>query len=366
MRMHLRASLALAAIAVAAVTAAAQEPAGLGGLPRRDGRPLEQIPGVEIRHDAVTSRGLRLRTIATRPHGAAAPLPGLFVVGWLSCNSTESPPLAGAGDGTGRLLHALAARSRHVLFRVDKPGTGDSEGDCAETDFDTELAGYRAAFRAFRRTPWVDPDRIVIVGLSNGGGFAPLVPDGAPVAGYVTSGGWSKTWLEHMLEHERRRLVLSGLAPGLVSERMRGYAEFYGEYLNGRRTPHEVVRERPHLAPLWYDAPQHQYGRPAAFYHQLQGLNLLAAWETVDVPVLVAIGEYDWIMSGDDANLVADAVNRRAPNRATVARIPRMGHSHDTFATAEDAFRFRNPGFEDGVVDVVLAWLRTAFTPAGR
>jgi pimeloyl-ACP methyl ester carboxylesterase len=349
--------LAALLVSWASPTAAAQAPAAPGGLPRRDGLPPERLPGVEVRLDAVVSGGTRLRTIVTRPAGATARLPAIFVAGWLSCDSTESPPVAQVGDGTGLLLQALAARSGRVLFRVDKPGTGDSEGDCAATDFDQELAAYRAAFRAMRRDPWVDPDRIVVLGLSNGGGFAPLVADGAPVAGYVTSGGWAKTWLEHMLEHERRRLALLGFSPGVISERMRGYAEFYDVYLNGRRTPAEVLRERPYLAPLWYDAGTHQYGRPATFYHQLQGLNLLAAWESVRVPVLALVGEFDWIMSGDDATLVANAVNRHRDGLARVVPMPGMGHSHDVFGSAADAFRFVNPRFDDRLVRVVVEWV---------
>ncbi len=121
--------------------------------------------------------------------------------------------------------------------------------------------------------------------------FAPLVPDGSPVAAYVTSGGWSKTWLEHMLEHERRRMTLSGLSDAVATERMRGYATFYDRYLNAGKTPADVPRARPDPGPLWYDEPAHQYGRPARFYQQLQALNLLAAWERVTVPVLAIHGE---------------------------------------------------------------------------
>ena len=107
----------------------------------------------------VSELGHRLRTIVTKPKGATGRLPGLFLAGWLSCDSVESP--VGEPDGFARLLRHVMTQSGYVVMRMDKPGIGDSEGPaCAETDFRTELAGYRAAFQAFasfgRRGPRAD------------------------------------------------------------------------------------------------------------------------------------------------------------------------------------------------------------------
>src|SRR5262249_17255427 len=135
----------------------------------------------------------------------------IFVVGWLSCDSVEAPP--GSMDGSQLVLQSIARLPGFATVRMDKAGVGDSQGDCASTDFTTELGGYRQAFRALRDYTFVDPDRIFLFGISNGGGFAPLVAEGAPVKGYVVDGGWIKTWYEHMLEIERRRLGLQGTGP---------------------------------------------------------------------------------------------------------------------------------------------------------
>src|SRR5438128_2665900 len=130
----------------------------------------------------------------------------------------------------------LAADSRGRCFlRMDKHGVGDSEGVCAETDFDSELAGYRAAFRALKKYDFIDAKRIYMLGISNGGGFAPLVPESDPeqaqVRGYISMAGWVKTWFEHMLEIERRRFALMGKSPGEVNDRMKGAATLYYEWL---------------------------------------------------------------------------------------------------------------------------------------
>ena len=320
--------------------------------------PQEKIEGLDVVYGSVVSdRGHRVRTVVTKPARASGRLPGLFLVGWLSCDSVESP--LGAPDGFARLLREVMTRAGFVVMRMDKPGVGDSEGPaCADTDFETELAAYRAAFRTFAALPEVDSKRIVVMGMSNGGGFAPLVVGDAPVAGFIVSGGWSKTWLEHMLEIERRRLSLSGAEPGEVSRQMKGMAELYDLYLNGRRIPADIVRERPRLAPLWDDEPAHQYGRPAAFYQQLQDANLAAAWQKVSVPVLSIHGEYDWIMSRDDHELIVAWVNRNRPGAARFVSIPKMDHGYRRYASPEAAFRNEGGVYAADVSDTIVDWLR--------
>ncbi|MGH9754756.1 MAG: alpha/beta fold hydrolase [Blastocatellia bacterium] len=327
--------------------------------------PREQLKGAHTIYDSVlTDFGSRLRMIVTRPQNAqgqiaTGKLPVVFLVGWLSCDSVEYP--FGPSDGFGQAPHDIATKSGVVLVRTDKPGVGDSEGPgCVECDFQTELAGYRAAFRALKRYDFVDPDRIFILGLSNGGGFAPLVPQNEKVRGYIIAGGWAKTWFEHMIEHERRRLQLSGKNQGEIKDLMKGYAEFYTDYLVRKMTPREVLRAKPHLATLWYDMPEHQYGRPASFYHQLQDLNLASAWEKVDAPVLILYGEYDWIMSRADHELIAEIVNSKHPGRATFVELPKTDHLFMTYDNIGAAFEGATPGrYNPSVTEQILKFLQS-------
>ncbi len=301
--------------------------------------------------------GLLLRTIVTRPKHAAL-TPAIFVVGWLSCDSVEIPQTATA-DPIATLLRDLAERSGATLFRVDKPGCGDSEGVCGSTDFLTELDGYRKAFAAMRSDPDIDVSRIMVVGISNGGGFAPLVVGNTPVAGYVTVGGWSKTWFEHMVDLERRRLALIGTPPAQINAMVAKLAEFHAAYLFDQMTPAQVIKTRRHLSGIWYDEPESQYGRPASFYHQLQQLDLSAAWARVSVPTLVVWGEYDWIMDRADQEQIVRLVNGNGTELASLLVVPRTDHSFAMHDGPQSAFDHMGEGkYPTDAADRLVRFLR--------
>jgi pimeloyl-ACP methyl ester carboxylesterase len=332
-------------------------------LPRKTKTSRESYPNVDVIYDSIVApQGKRLRTIITKPQAAKGKLPVIFVAGWLSCDSVEAA--ADTKDASGIVFRGLAQLSDFCLFRVDKQGVGDSEGVCAETDFDSELAGYRAAFQALKNYDFIDTNQIYILGISNGGGFGPLVPESdaeqAQVRGYVSVGGWVKTWFEHMLEIERRRFGLMGKSPAEVNNRMKGAATLYYNWLIKKITVDRILREHPELAELWPGGKDHAhlYGRPLLFYEQLQNLNLAAAWSRVNVPALILHGQYDWIMSREDPELMARYVNANQPGAARFIEVPEMGHTFQHYGSFADAFNGKEADFDPKVLRLLTDWLK--------
>ncbi|HXW92925.1 MAG TPA: alpha/beta hydrolase [Terriglobales bacterium] len=79
-----------------------------------------------------------------------------------------------------------------------------------------------------------------------------------------------------------------------------------------------------------------RYGRPAAFYQQLEAVNLGAVWQHVQAPVLVIRGTADTIMSRADSEAIAQMVNQVHPGQARYIEIDGMGHDftvHDKFSS---------------------------------
>jgi len=326
-------------------------------LPRKSGHGKdESYPGVTVLYDAIRdAAGRRLRLITTHPVDLKARLPTIFVVGWLSCDTIEAPP--GTVDGSQRMLQALVQTPGFATVRLEKPGVGDSDGDCAHTDFTAELAAYRLGFRYLMSYRFVDPQRLFLFGMSNGGGFAPLVAEGTPIRGYIVDGGWIKTWFEHMLEIERRRLVLTGQPPSQINPLMSSVARLYDAYLLKKQSPREIFQAHPELKTLWDGAPDQQYGRPTTYFQQLQDLNLMAAWASVQSPVLALHGEYDWIMSRGDFEILVDLVNRHRPRSAEFVELPQTGHTFEHYASQEDAFAGKQLPFDQSIVQRVRDFL---------
>ena len=311
-------------------------------------RPREQFANATVQYDFVSnSRGDKLRTFITKPKSATGKVPAIFFVGWLSCDSVE---YVTESDGFGALLRRLIDQSGYATIRMDKPGVGESTGTaCDKSDFQGELEGYRAAFDSIRKYEFIDPQRVFVVGLSNGGGVGPLVSQEHHVSGFVAAASWGRTWYEHMLENERVRLTTSHKPAAEVNDAVKAFTTFYNSYLIQGETPGEIIRQHPQWKALWYDAPDGQYGRPAAFYQQLQAVNLGEAWQKVDVPVLVIHGTADTIMSHADSVAIADIVNAAHPGRARFVEVPGMGHDFTV-----------NKKFHAELVPLILNWMKQA------
>jgi pimeloyl-ACP methyl ester carboxylesterase len=309
--------------------------------------PREYFEHATVLYDWVTNgNGEKLRTFVTRPNNASGKVPVIFFVGWLSCDSMEYADAA-TGDGFGIFLRRLIDESAYATVRMDKPGVGESHGDCSKADFKSEIEGFQAAFEAMSKYDFIDRERVFVVGLSNGGGFSPLVTGAHPVRGFVSAGSWGRTWYEHMLELERRRLLEAKKSPAEINSAVKGFAEFYSLFLVKGMTPGQVIAQHPEWKSLWYDKPDGQYGRPAAFYQQLQALNLGEVWQKVDAPVLVIRGTSDTIMSRADSEAIAQIVNQVHPGRARYLEIDGMTHGMTI-----------NEKFYDPLIQQVLNWMK--------
>jgi pimeloyl-ACP methyl ester carboxylesterase len=310
-------------------------------------RKREHFRNSEITYDWVTNpRGQKIRTFVTRPKPVTGKVPAIFFVGWLSCDSVEYPD--GETDGFGAIFWRLIEQAGFATMRMDKPGVGESQGDCAAADFQTELDSYRAAFDSLSKYSFIDPNSVFVIGLSNGGGTAPLSADRHPVRGFIAASSWGRTWYEHMLENERVRLLHDKkLSAAEVNDFVKAFTDFYSLYLIRKMSPGEIIAQHSEWKKLWYDAPDGQYGRPAAFYQQLQDLNLGRVWEEVNAPVLVLHGSADTIMSQSDSRAIANTVNRAHPGHASYVEI----ESADHLLAVDNKL-------DSKVVPTMLAWMK--------
>ncbi len=357
-------------LALAALDATAESRLS-GDLPRAGDKPLEHIEGLDSHYDVLETRdGARLRTILTRPSGSRGRLPAILFVQWLSCDSIELP--ASQDDGWSRMLRRVARDSGAVMMRTEKAGVGDSEGgSCAGLDYETELDHHRDSLAALRRSAHVDAGRIVVFGASMGGNMAPLVAEGQDVAGIMVWGGGAHTWFERTLGFERRAKEFEGIPAADLDHYMKKLTAFLHAYLLERQAPDTIVKEKPELEGVWAQivgtgAGAH-YGRPLVFHQQAQAQNWPAAWASVQAPVLVLYGEYDWFESADAHRLVADLANRRQAGQGRFVLIPATDHHFMRYPNARAAFRGDGgTSNADAAADAMLTWLGEILAQSGH
>ena len=316
----------------------------------------ESHDNLDTYYESITSDyGIQQRTIITRPRNQTGRLPAIILLQGLSCSTIECHE--GRTGNWRNQINYVVERSNMVVMRVDKPGVGDSDGDCSQTDFHTELAGYRAAIRALKAKEYVDPERIVIYGSSMGSALAPLLANEFDLAGVISDGTFFKTWFEHMLEIERRIRQMSGDDESTIVKKMNeAYIPLCYEMLVMGKSYEEAIRENPSLADYNYHGPRHMYGRPVAYYQQLQQFDLAGQWEKVKVPVRIMYGANDWIMSEFDNRMIMDVLDKAGHDDHELLVYPGLDHWNTIHDSPDDSFNGKPGLWDEGVPQQIVDW----------
>ncbi len=313
---------------------------------------------LETSYETVTSDyGVRQRTIITRPVEAEGKLPAIILIQGLSCSTIEN--YEGRVGNWPRHINDLVEKSGMVVMRVDKPGVGDSEGDCSATDFLTELAGYEAAIRSLLSKSYVDTSRIVVYGASMGSALAPLLANRFDLAGVISDGTFFKTWFEHMLEIERRIRQMSGDNESTIVKKLnQAYIPLYYGMLIDGKSYEEVINEHPALAEYNYHGAQHMYGRPMEYYQQLQQMDLAGEWERIQVPVRILYGSNDWIMSEYDNQMIMDVLDRNGHMDHELLIYTGLDHWNTIHETESDSFHGKPGKWDPKVPEIIVDWAK--------
>jgi uncharacterized protein len=318
--------------------------------------------------DVAAVRG-RQRTLASTPLPAVPGrrYPALLFIQGVTLSSIDQPLTD--GNAYSQIVGAFA-RSGFVTLRADKPGVGDSEGGPGSTvDFEQELDGYRQALKALRARPDVDPARIFIFGHSMGGLWAPVLAGETPIKGIVVAGTLFRTWIEYSLENARRQSLLGGSSAAEVHDELSRSAPLLTGFLAERLSPAELRARHPAAKALldeMFEAGDTQYaGRALAFWHQVNALNLPAAWAKAHgngAPQVLALwGDNDFLVDGLDHRLIAEYLNGLRGGSAQALMLKDTDHAFlKTSSLADSLKHWGQPGksFNPAVIDTLDAWVR--------
>lgn len=367
---------------VASLQAALAEADGtLGLVLRRNGRELRlrgtllaRMPvlseGVELRKGAVPFRKGLIRSFVYEPQAADARSPTVFILQGYPCRPQLNAP---DWHSYHQLSNHLARRGYRV-FRMEKPGMGDSRGgpECRDIDFDTEVAAFAAGLQSLRGRPDLDTNRIFLLGHSLGGLTAPLLAAQQPVAGVMVYGITYRPWLDYLLANFRRQPVWFGADAAEAFAQVEAARPMLTAYLDEALDPRRLTERFPEQTDflrrhLRYDGSDQIMQRHWSFWPDVQSRNWPAIWHEVDAPMLAVYGDADIAaLDGRSCRELVDALNARKAGSATYVEAPDANHhmldidrARNIDIQLTEAYReYSREHFSERVVTVFDRWMR--------
>lgn len=323
-------------------------------------RPQEQSTDYDIVYESAGDAGKRVRTILTKPKKEGKNPAVLFIQG-LAPSSIE---LATPQPHPYKNIIAELTKAGFVTMRVDRVGTGDSEGlDVQETAFTDDVAAFRAGLKKLKSYDFVDPANVFVFGQSSGGAIAPMLAEEG-VRGIATYAAFARPWAEQVGDQNMRQWKLSLLKEDEIKANIEKEKIINDELFVKKRSLKEMLESHPELKDYLKDSIQGDnilYGMNYKYLQQLAALDLGAAWSKVSVPVLAMWGEADFAASKADSQLIADVVNKKAPGKAKFVSLPNIDHSYAKVEDQEESFLAGQGGggnFNPIVMETVIAWFR--------
>lgn len=194
-------------------------------------------------------------------------------------------------------VNLLLERGVAVLL-TDKRGSGASEGDWRRSTFDDRADDALAAFMHLRARPDVDPDRVGLVGLSQGGRIVPMVAARSQQVAFVVNVVGSAVPFTEQIRHEMTHTFReAGLAGASLEAAMR--LNRLAEEFVRRAIPWHVYRaaldsalasDWSHVAQGFPDSVDHWRW---SYFRGVIDFDPLPYWREVEAPTLVLYGSED-------------------------------------------------------------------------
>lgn len=202
-------------------------------------------------------------------------------------------------------------------LRCDDRGTGESTGDFKKATLETFVGDTQATLEALRSEPAIDPDRIGLIGHSEGGIIAPVVASKNPrLRALVLMAGTGRPLNFILLEQQEALFRQAGASEEDIQKRLARSKETFRAIREGKTLPDSITEEeRRAFANSGPWLRSHFLHDPAATARKL-------GW----IPVLIAQGARDIQVSLRDAELLRDSFLAAGNKQVTYKIYPNLNH----------------------------------------
>lgn len=337
-------------------------------------RPKESGEGFTSQYGEFDWQGNVIRTITYLPETPRRDGAALMFIQGYTCDSIDYGMFP---ENTVSRLLVSYAQAGYRVFKMEKPGVGDSVGPlrCADYDFDTENRAFVAGLQHFASENSIDTDQLFVFGHSLGVLHAALIAEQGLVKGVIGYGGVVKPWYEYMQDiYSIQSVRYFGTAENRAKTNLQTLKPFLDTWLNTDKSWREVVQD-PKLqnalsSGLLPISDQQIFDRHYSFFRSVNRHRFDAIWANSRAHVLMIHGSYDiQAIDGAWAKDIAKIVNDSGRVSAKSKIIPRTEHSLMQYASLgalrtamnNGAHNPASPGdkYNPEVASLSLQWMQT-------
>jgi len=321
-----------------------------------------------IEHEITfASDRLTIAGTLTLPKGGTPPFAAALFIGGPGPVDRDGNAPGLLTDSYLQLAHALA-KGGIASLRYDKRGVGRSEGDAASASRSDLLNDARAALAALRAQPEIDPDRIFLIGHSEGAYLAPIIAtEDDTIRGVVLLAGAARS-LDEITRWQIETLLRM---QGASEEKITASLAQEDQYIEFVKTSSgewgDYTFADLHAAMPWLTE------QGAA---QLTGSPLSLTWlrehytadptgplRRLHVPVLIINGEKDLQVPAEEADRIREAIEEGGNQDVTVYVLPDFNHllRHHP-EEANMTYRHLDEPVDPRLVDILTGWAVERFS----
>jgi len=318
------------------------------------GRPKETGKGYQSRYGKFEWQGNAIRTITYQPDKPRADKAAVMFIQGYTCDSIDYGMVP---DLTITQLLASYAQAGFTVFKMEKPGVGDSVGplNCAEYDFDTENAAFIEGLQHFLTSNQISADRTFVFGHSLGVLHAAKIAERGLVKGVMGYGGVLKSWYEYLQDLYRVQSVRYwGTEDSQAKQNLTTVEPFLDAWLNGNRSWQQLTQlpevKKALDSGLLPVQGQQVFQRDYEFFRSLNRHKFADIWSASQSHTLLLHGTFDiQAIDGEWAQQIADRVNNAGKVTAKALYFDGTEHALMRYEKLEDlrsamSERTYNPG----------------------
>ncbi|WP_219413414.1 alpha/beta hydrolase family protein [Pseudonocardia nigra] len=332
-------------------------------------RPQEPQPPFPYRAEEVTYRSgeIDLAGTLTLPEGDGPFTAVLLITGSGAQNRDEEL----FGHKPFLLLADALTRAGHAMLRVDDRGVGGSGGTLATSTYDDLVGDVVAGVEFLRGRPEIDPERIGLLGHSEGGYLAPLVAGRTDVAFVVTMAGPAVSGEDVLVAQNRLLMEAAGTPAAQVEDQVAYVRELIGllraeDYAAARALVEEQIAEQtaglpadqqpsPEQVQAQVESMVSPYMRSFLTHDPTESLRAL------DVPVLAFFGGKDLQVPASQSEPVLRELLAGHPD-PTIRAFPGLNHLMQPAITgAIEEYATIPTTIDQQVLDLVTGWVGERF-----